>query len=126
MNRAYMIGNLTKAPELRTTGGGKSVCTFSIAVSRKWKGRDGTQQTDFFNIVVWGALAETCSRYLDKGNKVAISGEIQTRSYDDKNGVKKYVTEIIADEVEFLTPKNKPQESNPQDWQEIGDDLPFH
>ena len=105
MNKVILIGNLTKPPELRTTGSGTSICTFSIAVNRKYRAQDGSQSTDFFEIVVWRKLAENCARWLDKGKKVAVIGELQTRSYEAKDGSRRHVTEIVAGEVEFLTPK---------------------
>lgn len=103
MNKAILIGNLTKDPELRTTPQGTSVCTFRIAVSRPYK-RDAT---DFMNIVAWRGLAENCAKFLAKGRKVGVVGYIQTREYDDNNGQRRYVTEIIADDVEFLTPRGE-------------------
>lgn len=99
MNRVDMVGNLTRDPELRKTQDGISVCTFSIGVTRP---RD-REKSDFFSVVTWRGLADNCARYLSKGRRVAVSGHLETRSYDDKNGVKRYVTEIMADEVEFLS-----------------------
>ena len=104
MNRAFLIGNLTKEPELRQTPNGVSVCSLSIAVKR-----DFGEETDFFNVTVWRAQAENCEKYLKKGNKVAIVGSVQNRSFEDKDGIKRTVTEIIASDVEFLTPKEKEQ-----------------
>lgn len=98
MNKVYLIGRLTNAPEQRQTPNGVSVCTFSIAVNR----RMNREVTDYFNVVAWRGLAETCAKYLVKGQRVAVCGELQTRSYDDKNGVKRYVTEVACDDVEFL------------------------
>lgn len=98
MNKAFLIGRLTGTPEQRQTPSGVAVCTFSIAVNR----RMNREMTDYFNIVAWRGLAETCAKYLVKGQQVAVVGEIQTRSYDDKNGVKRYVTEIVAEDIEFL------------------------
>jgi single-strand DNA-binding protein len=109
----FLIGNLTRDPELTETPSGVSVCRFSIAVSRDFTNSDGERETDFFNIVVWRGRAENCGKYLKKGNKVAVIGSLQTRSYEDKDGVKRYVTDIIADEVEFLTPKQASQEEEP-------------
>lgn len=105
MNRVIQIGNLTKDPEVRSTGSGISVCTFTIAVQRRFA-QGGEKVTDFFSVVAWRTLADICGKYLSKGSKVAVVGELQTRSYDAKDGSKRYVTEIVADEVEFLTPKN--------------------
>lgn len=106
MNKFVGIGNLTKDPELATTTSGISVCKFSIAVNRSYKNANGEQETDFLNIVTWRGLADNCSRYLKKGSKVAVCGEVQTRTYE-KNGEKRFVTEILANDVEFLTSGNK-------------------
>lgn len=113
MNKTILIGNLTRDPELSETPSGVAVCKFSIAVSRDYADADGNRETDFFNITVWRDRAENCGKYLKKGNKVAIVGKLQNRSYEDKDGVKRYVTDIIADEVEFLTPKQASQEEAP-------------
>ena len=108
MNVAMIIGRLVADPELRyIPSTGKAVATFSMAVDRGFKGADGQKQTDFFNIVVWGKTAENCSNYISKGRQVAIKGSIQNRSYEDNNGVKKYITEIVADEVQFLDKKKE-------------------
>lgn len=103
MNKVYLIGNLTRDPDMRATQMGVSVCNFSIAVNRR-KSADGTQQTDFFNIVAWRQLGELCGKFLMKGKKVAVTGSIQTRTYEDKSGAKRTAWDIVADEVEFLTP----------------------
>ena len=110
MNKTILIGNLTRDPELTETPNGVAVCKFSIAVSRDYADADGNRETDFFNITVWRGRAENCGKYLKKGNKVAIVGKLQNRSYEDKDGVKRNVTDIIADEVEFLTPKQVDRE----------------
>jgi single-strand DNA-binding protein len=128
--KAFGIGNLTKDVDLRTTPSGKTVASFTIACNRRFKGQDGEKQTDYFNIVVWGQLGELCGRYLAKGRKVAVVGELQTRSYDAKDGSKRYVTEIVADEVEFLTPRENTAEerAEPQEgFVDIDDpdSLPF-
>ena len=106
MNKVILVGNLTRDPELTETPSGVSVCRFAIAVSRDYANSDGTRETDFFNITVWRGRAENCGKYLKKGNKVAIVGSLQTRSYEDKDGIKRNVTDVIANEVEFLTPRN--------------------
>ena len=106
MNKVILIGNLTKDPELTETPSGVAVCKFSIAVSREYANADGNRETDFFNITVWRGRAENCGKYLKKGNKVAIVGNLQNRSYEDKDGIKRNITEVIANEVEFLTPKS--------------------
>lgn len=102
-----MIGNLTKDPDVRSTGSGVSVCSFRIAVTRRFGGQSGERVSDFFDVVAWRNLAELCGKYLAKGRKVAVIGELQTRTYDAKDGTKRYVTEIIADEVEFLSPRSQ-------------------
>jgi len=104
MNKAIFIGNLTRDPELTTIPSGISVCKFGIAVNRRFSAADGNRETDFFNITVWRAQGENCAKYLKKGNKVCVVGQIQTRTYE-QDGVKKYAFDVIADEVEFLTPK---------------------
>ncbi len=107
MNKVQLIGNLTRDPETKTTPGGVSVCRFSIAVNRRHKNAQGVQETDFFNIVAWSKLAELCGTYLGKGRKAGISGSLQTRSYVSRDGVKRFVTEIVAEEVEFLTTRSE-------------------
>ena len=104
MNKVFLIGNLTRDPELSETNSGTAVCRFSVAVNRRRTG-DGEQQTDFFNVTAWRGLAETVARYCKKGNKVAVSGAIQIRQYEDRDGQKRTSVDVIADEVEFLTPK---------------------
>lgn len=100
MNCVVMVGRLTRDPELRfVAGSGKAVATFSIAVDRRFSKE---KVADFFNVVVWGKTAETAANYLAKGRKVAIQGSLQSRSYEDKTGQKRYVTEIVAENVEFL------------------------
>jgi single-strand DNA-binding protein len=106
MNKVILVGNLTRDPELTETPNGIAVCRFSIAVSRDYANSEGTRETDFFNITVWRGRAENCGKYLKKGNKVAIVGSLQTRSYEDKDGIKRTVTDVVASEVEFLTPKS--------------------
>lgn len=107
MNKVIMIGNLTRDPDVRSTGSGVSVCSFRIAVSRRFSGQSGERVSDFFDVVAWRTLAELCGKYLAKGRRVAVVGELQTRSYDAKDGTKRYVTEIVADEVEFLSPRGQ-------------------
>jgi len=130
MNRAILIGNLTKNPELSTTNNGINVCRFTIAVNRPYKDEGGESQADYLNIVAWRTLGENCYNYLSKGKKCAVIGSIQTRSYEAKDGSKRYITEIIASEVEFLSPKAEGEERQPriEDLPEITDaevPLPF-
>ena len=103
MNKVYLIGNLTRDPELSETSSGAAFCRFSIAVNRNFTNAEGNREADFFNIAVWRAQAENCAKYLKKGSKVAIVGSLQNRSYEDREGVKRTVTDIVASEVEFLS-----------------------
>ncbi len=112
MNKVILIGNLTRDPELTETPSGVAVCRFAIAVSRDYANADGTRETDFFNITVWRGRAENCGKYLKKGNKVAVIGSLQNRSYEDKDGIKRNVTDIVANEVEFLTPRGAQSEDD--------------
>ena len=106
MNKVILIGNLTKDPEISTTQNGVSVCRFTVAVSRKFTNAEGERETDFINVIVWRTLADNCHMFLKKGSKAAIVGSIQTRSYDGTDGTKRYITEVVADEVEFISTKN--------------------
>ena len=135
MQKLIIIGNLTNDPEIRSTQTGKNVCTFTIAVNRK---KVSEPQTDFFRINAWNGLADTCARFLNKGKKVAVVGELQARTYEDKQGKTRLSLDVSADEVEFLSPKEeKPKKEkensdgydNPADlagFTDIrSDDLPF-
>ncbi|MGI6663899.1 MAG: single-stranded DNA-binding protein [Christensenellaceae bacterium] len=124
MNKWIGIGRLVKAPEARTTPNGVSVTTFTIAISRR---RD-RETTDFINIVTWRGLADNCAKYLQKGQQVAVTGELQIRSYDAKDGTKKYITEIQADDVEFLARSGEAKAEFAEEAEEImmdDDMLPF-
>lgn len=102
MNKVVLIGRLTKDPELRfTPGNGTAVTTFTIAVDRRFS-KEGQKEADFIPIVVWGKQAESTANYMSKGKLIGISGRIQTRSYEAKDGTRRYVTEVIAEEVQFL------------------------
>ena len=107
MNKIFLIGNLTKAPEMRQTQSGLPVCTFSLAVNRRRSGREGERETDYIDVVAWRGLAETCGKYLDKGRKVAVVGMLQTHRYEDKQGNKRTAFEVVADDVEFLSAGEK-------------------
>lgn len=135
MNKITLIGNLTKDPENRTTQSGVSVCSFTLAVNRRFPNSDGERQTDFFRIQAWRGLADSCMKYLAKGRKVAIVGELQPRQYE-KNGQQHTSLDVQADEVEFLTPpdeKKKKRENSDgynktpeDDWiPDNNGDLPF-
>lgn len=112
MNKVFLIGNLTRDPELTETTGGVSVCRFSIAVNRSYAGSDGERQTDFFNCTAWRGLAESIARYCKKGGKVAVSGSIQLRNYEDNQGIKRTAVDVIVQDCEFLTPHSGDRESD--------------
>ena len=105
MNKVFLIGRLTRDPELRYTSSNLPVATFSLAVNRNFTNQSGEREADFINIVVWRKQAENIKNYLTQGSQVAIDGRIQTRSYDGEDGKKRYITEVVADNVEFLGTK---------------------
>ena len=136
LNRAELIGHLGQTPELKYTGAGHTVSSFSIATNESWKDKDGNVQerTDWHNVVVWGKLAEICHQYLKKGQQIYIDGRLQTRSYDDKNtGTKRWITEIVVNKMLMLGskpadqqgPSSVPQEAEMQPPEGSGSDLPF-
>ncbi len=106
MNKVFLIGNLTRDPELSETNSGVSLCRFAIAVNRRFSGGDAERQTDFFNVTAFRGLADNIARFCKKGNKVAVVGSIQIRNYEDNNGQRRTFVDVVADDVEFLTPKN--------------------
>lgn len=146
MNHIDLIGRLTADPELKQTPSGTSVCTFTLAVQRQYKNKDGSRTADFINIVTWRQQAEFVSKYFKKGSQMAVGGSLQTRQYTDKNGNKRTAFEVMADSVEFVgsnnqgsKTENKAESFNPSspapvtysqgdavDFAEIDDDdLPF-
>lgn len=114
LNRVVLVGRLTKDPEFRTTPNGVSVATFTLAVNRNFKNKNGEQQADFINVVVFRQQAENVNNYLKKGNLAGVDGRIQSRSYENKDGQRVYVTEVLADSVQFLEPKNNQSNNQPQ------------
>lgn len=104
LNRATLIGNLTRDPEFKQTASGQGVCSFGIATNRQWKGADGSKQeaVEFHNVVAWRKLAEICQQYLAKGRKVYIEGRLQTRDWEGQDGVRRYRTEIVAENMIIL------------------------
>ena len=113
MNKVFLIGNLTRDPELSETNSGISVCRISIAVNRRRTG-DGEPQTDFFNVTAWRGLADNVAKYCKKGNKIAVTGSIQLRQYEAQDGTKRTVVDVVAEDVEFLTPKPQESEAPPK------------
>ena len=112
MNKITLIGNLTHDPEIRSTQSGITVCAFTIAVSRRFAGADGERPTDYFRINAWRQLGESCGRFLAKGRKVAVVGELQARLYEAKDGSTRMVLDVQADEVEFLSPRPNAQDGS--------------
>ena len=144
MNKVIMIGNLANDPEARTTQSGISQSTFRIAVQRRFANQQGVREADFFTVIAWRQTADFCNRYLSKGRRVAVEGSIQNRSYDAQDGSKRYVTEIIAENIEALSSRNEdggqprnydngptpppaqPAQPSMNDFTEVEDDeLPF-
>ena len=140
MNKLTIIGNLTNDPERRATPSGVTVCAFTVAVNRRFANSDGDRITDFFRVNAWRQLGESCGKYLAKGRKVAVVGELQARTYQAKDGSTRMSLDVAADEVEFLSPaekaETKPQKKSkensdgydhtPDDWATINsNDLPF-
>lgn len=117
MNKVFLIGRLTKDPDLRYLSNNTPVATFSIAVNRTFENQNGQREADFINITVWRKQAENVKKFVGKGSLVAIDGRIQTRNYDGQDGKKVYITEVIADNVQFLESKNqRGQNVSPQDF----------
>ncbi|AWQ99942.1 TPA: single-stranded DNA-binding protein [Staphylococcus aureus] len=143
INRTVLVGRLTKDPELRSTPNGVNVGTFTLAVNRTFTNAQGEREADFINVVVFKKQAENVERYLSKGSLAGVDGRLQTRSYENKDGQRVFVTEVVADSVQFLEPKSNNQQQNnsynaPQNRQQnnpfanangpieiADDDLPF-
>ncbi len=134
VNKVILVGNLGKDPEVRFTPNGQAKASFPVATTEKWKDQQGQLQerTEWHNVIVWGKQAETCGQYLSKGRQVFIEGRIQTRNYDDKDGNKRYITEIVARDVRFLGSGGgrAPQEVSAPPGEPAGpssddDDIPF-
>ena len=111
MNRVCLIGRLTTKPELRTVGNGLSTTRFTLAVNRNFSNANGEREADFISIVAWRKQAENICQYLDKGSLVSVEGRIQTGSFDDKDGNRRYTTDVVADQVNFLESKGQRQQS---------------
>jgi len=131
MNKSILIGRLTKSPELRYTPQGVAVTNFTLAVDRTFKNAQGEKECDFLPVLVYKQLAELCANYLDKGRMCAVDGRIQTRNYTNKDNQKVYITEIIGENVQFLSPKGEPQDHNNAIGSSLGhevnldSDIPF-
>ena len=143
MNKAILVGNLTRDPEKRTTPQGTSVTSFTVAVQKRFKNQDGRYDADFINCVAWRQTADFVAQYFSKGSRIGVVGSIQTRSYDDKDGNKRYVTEVVVEGISFTGERRDDSSSNvpvseqsngysavPANEQEytempVDDDLPF-
>ncbi|EGQ0293641.1 TPA: single-stranded DNA-binding protein [Staphylococcus pseudintermedius] len=126
LNRVVLVGRLTKDPEFRTTPSGVSVATFTLAVNRNYKNKNGEQQADFINCIVFRKQAENVNNYLSKGNLAGVDGRLQSRSYENQEGRRIFVTEVICDSVQFLESKNNNQSNNQQQrGQAPAQDNPF-
>ena len=128
MNKLTIIGNLATDPELRTTPNGKSVCNFSVAVNRRNK-VDGQPDADFFRVSAWNQLGENCGKYLTKGKKVAVIGSVSLRTYETQNGKHGANLEVMAQDVEFLSPRESADQQSTVDQQsgmtKVDEQLPF-
>lgn len=109
VNNIVLIGRLTRDPEVRTTTSGSTVARFTLAVERDFAGRDGAKETDFIPIIAWRGIGELAGKYLSKGKMCAVQGQLHIRNYEDKNGNNRTMAEINANNIQFLTPKNKGQ-----------------
>ncbi len=116
MNKVFLIGNLTRDPELTETQSGLSVCRFGIAVNRRTGSAEGERKADFYNVTAWRGLGETVARFAKKGNKVAVLGNIELRTYEDRDGVERTSVDVVAQDVEFLTPRGASEDSTGGDY----------
>ena len=126
MNRIILLGRLVKDPDVKVTTSGKTVCTFTLAVDRPFSGKDGKREADFINIQTWNKTAEIVGNNLSKGQRLLVEGRLQIRSYDGKDGNKHYVTEVIADRVEFIERKEKSaQKAESEAMEGFGSEVQF-
>lgn len=127
MNKIILIGNLTRDPEITETQSGVKVCRFSIAVNRNYASNDGERKTDFFNCVAWRGLGENVAKYVKKGDKVAVSGSVELRNYEDGQGVKRTGIDIVTKDIEFLNPHSTDDKGQNPQLQPLDEDsdIPF-
>lgn len=132
LNNVVLIGRLTRDPEVRTTTSGSAVARFALAVERDFAGRDGNKETDFIPVIAWRGLGELAGKYLSKGKMCAVQGQLHIRNYEDKDGNKRSIAEINANNIQFLTPKGKEQSNGSSgsydDLTEVApqdEDIPF-
>lgn len=128
MNKIILLGRLVRNPEVRYTNTGKVVCQFTLAVDRPFSNQEGQREADFIPVVIWGKQAEICGNSFGKGQRVLVEGRLQTRTYDAKDGTKRYVTEVIADHFEFIEKKDRSEQSEnkeAQGFNSFGSAKPF-
>lgn len=135
INRVILVGRITKDPELRTTQSDLSVCSFTLAVNRQFKSKEGENEADFIQCVVWRKQAENLVKYIKRGNMIGVDGRVQTRTYDNNEGVRQYVTEIVCDSIQFLETNKQDSQPHTKDNSQQGgqvrnidisdDNLPF-
>lgn len=116
MNRVVLVGRLTRDPDLRYTPNGVAVANFTVAANRPFRNQQGEQEADFINCVVWRKPAENLANYMKKGSLIGVDGRIQSRSYEGQDGKRVYVTEVVADSVQFLEPRGSSQQKGPSDY----------
>lgn len=119
MNKAILMGRLTKDPELKKTNSGLSYVQFNLAVNRNYTNKSGEKQADFISCIAWRTQADNLAKYIKKGGLIGIEGEIQTRTYDDKNGIRKYITEVVCNSIEFLESKSQQSKTSYDPFEEI-------
>ena len=126
MNKAIIIGRSTKDAEVRSTTTSKQVASFTLAVDRDFKNAQGEKEADFIPCVVWGKLSEVCEKYVTKGKQLAVAGRIQTRNYEDKNGQRRYITEVIVSDLQLLGSRQDAQQPQEPEFTEVDNsELPF-
>lgn len=125
LNKTILIGRLTKDPELRYTPSGVAVATFTLAVNRPFTNQNGEREADFIPIVVWRKQAENCAKYIGKGSLVAVEGRIQVRSYNNQEGQRRWITEVIAENVRFLDSRGKKESDEAGDNSSFGNEISF-
>lgn len=123
MNKIILLGRLVRDPEVRYTQSAKAVCQFTIVVDRPFTGQDGQKEADFIPVVIWGKQGETAGNNLKKGQRVLVEGRLQIRSYDAKDGSKRYVAEVIADRFEFVE-RREPAQNSSQGFESMGQEFP--
>ena len=127
MNKFVAVGRTTKDCDIRSTTSGKQVATFTLAVDRDFKNAQGEKEADFLPCVVWGKLSEVCEKYVTKGKQLAVAGRVQTRNYEDKNGQRRYITEVIVSDLQLLGSRQDAQQPQEPEFTEVdnSEELPF-